>query len=146
MSTSRLMILGLLKRMQPAHGYDVKRELESWQAHEWANIAPGSIYHALRKLSEDGLLEEVTTEQVGSRPARSTYRTTPKGDLEFEELLRRQWWEYSAPVDPFLSGRHGDLVGRWLSLRARVARPAAGSRERQEAVTPDRPRYIALTS
>jgi DNA-binding PadR family transcriptional regulator len=104
MSTTRLMILGLVKWMQPVHGYDVKRELESWQADEWANIAPGSIYHALRKLSEDGLLEVLATEQVGARPARTTYRITAKGDLEFEELLRRQWWEYSAPVDPFLSG------------------------------------------
>jgi DNA-binding PadR family transcriptional regulator len=104
MSTTRLMILGLVKWMQPVHGYDVKRELESWQADEWASIAPGSIYHALRKLSSDGQLEEVATEQVGSRPARTTYRITAKGDLEFEELLRRQWWEYVPPVDPFLSG------------------------------------------
>jgi DNA-binding PadR family transcriptional regulator len=104
MSTTRLMILGLVRWMQPVHGYDVKRELESWQAEDWANIAPGSIYHALRKMSSDGLLEEVATEQVGSRPARTTYRITDKGDLEFQELLRRQWWEYAAPTDPFLSG------------------------------------------
>jgi DNA-binding PadR family transcriptional regulator len=32
MSTTRLMILGLVRWMQPVHGYDVKRELESWQA------------------------------------------------------------------------------------------------------------------
>jgi DNA-binding PadR family transcriptional regulator len=104
MSTTRLMILGLVKWMQPVHGYDVKRELESWQAEDWTNIAPGSIYHALRKLSADGLLEEVATEQVGSRPARTTYRITAQGDLEFQELLRRQWWEYAPPADPFLSG------------------------------------------
>jgi DNA-binding PadR family transcriptional regulator len=104
MSTTRLMILGLVKWMQPVHGYDVKRELESWQAEDWTNIAPGSIYHALRKMSSDGLLEEVATEQVGSRPARTTYRITSKGDLEFQELLRRQWWEYAPPTDPFLSG------------------------------------------
>lgn len=98
------MILGLVKWMQPVHGYDVKRELASWQVDEWANIAPGSIYHALRKLAEDGLLAEVATEQVGSRPARTTYRTTPTGDLEFEELLRRYWWEYTPPLDAFLAG------------------------------------------
>jgi DNA-binding PadR family transcriptional regulator len=103
MSTTRMMILGLVKWMQPVHGYDVKRELESWQAEEWAKIAPGSIYHALRKLAEEGLLEEVSTERVGSRPARTTYRMTEKGDLEFEELLRRQWWEYATPIDPFMA-------------------------------------------
>ena len=104
MSTTRLMILGLVKWMQPVHGYDVKRELESWQAEEWTNIAPGSIYHALRRLGEDGLLEAVATEHVGARPARTTYRVTPAGDAEFEELLRRQWWAYATPVDPFLAG------------------------------------------
>ena len=104
MSTTRLMILGLVHWMQPVHGYDVRRELESWQAEEWANIAPGSIYHALRKLAEEGLLEEVATEQVGARPARTTYRITRKGEHEFEELLRRYWWDYQPPFDPFLAG------------------------------------------
>jgi DNA-binding PadR family transcriptional regulator len=104
MSTTRLMILGLVRWMQPVHGYDVKRELESWQADEWTTIAPGSIYHALRKLAEDGLLEEVAIEQVGARPARTTYRCTAKGELEFEELLHRCWWTYEAPTDPFQAG------------------------------------------
>jgi DNA-binding PadR family transcriptional regulator len=90
--------------MQPVHGYDVRRELESWHADEWANIAPGSIYHALRKLAEEGLLEEVATERVGARPARTTYRITAKGEAEFTQLLWRYWWEYQPPVDPFLAG------------------------------------------
>jgi len=98
------MILGLVRWMQPVHGYDVKRELESWQADEWTTIATGSIYHALRKLAEDGLLEEVSTEQVGARPARTTYRCTAKGEQEFEELLRRYWWNYETPTDPFQAG------------------------------------------
>ncbi len=91
-----MMILGLVKLMQPVHGYDVRRELLSWNADEWANVAPGSIYHALRKLTEEGLLEEVATEQVGARPARTTYRTTAKGDSEFEDLLRDYWWQLSS--------------------------------------------------
>src|SRR5215467_1792699 len=98
-----MMILGLVKLMQPVHGYDVRRELLSWNADQWANVAPGSVYHALRKLTEEGMLTEVSTEQVGARPARTTYRTTPKGDTEFEELLRKYWWEYQQPIDPFLS-------------------------------------------
>jgi DNA-binding PadR family transcriptional regulator len=98
------MILGLVHWMQPVHGYDVRRELESWNADEWANIAPGSIYHALRRLTDEGMLEEVATERVGSRPARTTYRITMKGEAEFTQLLWRYWWEYQAPIDPFLAG------------------------------------------
>lgn len=95
------MILGLVKWLQPVHGYDVRRELMSWGVDRWADIRPGSIYHALRKLTDEGLLAEVATEQVGARPVRTTYRVTPAGDREFAELLRRYWWEYSEPVDPF---------------------------------------------
>jgi DNA-binding PadR family transcriptional regulator len=98
------MILGVVRLMQPVHGYHVRRELLSWNAEEWANVAPGSIYHALRKLTEENLLAEVATEQVGARPARTTYRTTPLGDEEFERLLRRYWWGYEPPLDPFLPG------------------------------------------
>jgi DNA-binding PadR family transcriptional regulator len=96
-----MMILGLVRWMQPVHGYDVRRELLSWEADQWASVAPGSIYHALKKLAEEGLLDEVATEQVGARPARTTYKTTPKGDQEFQELLRKYWWEYAQPLDSF---------------------------------------------
>jgi len=98
-----MMILGLVKWMQPVHGYDVRRELLSWEADKWANVAPGSIYHALRKLTDEGMLREVSTEQVGSRPARTTYEITPKGDRAFETLLRGHWWGLEQPADPFMA-------------------------------------------
>jgi len=98
-----MMILGLVQWMQPVHGYDVRRELLSWSADKWANIQPGSIYHALRKLSEEGLLREVATEQVGARPARTTYEITAKGSAEFMSLLRGSWWRLEAPADPFMA-------------------------------------------
>lgn len=96
-----MMILGLVLWLQPVHGYDVRRELVSWDVESWANIQPGSIYHALRKLSDEELLEEVATEQVGARPARTTYRITAKGRAEFEDLLRKYWWNLSPSIDPF---------------------------------------------
>jgi DNA-binding PadR family transcriptional regulator len=98
-----MMILGLVQWMQPVHGYDVRRELLSWSADKWANIQPGSIYHALRKLSEEGLLREVSTEQVAGRPARTTYEITEKGQAEFQTLLRGNWWNLGAASDPFMA-------------------------------------------
>jgi DNA-binding PadR family transcriptional regulator len=103
MSSTRMMILGLVQWMQPVHGYDVRRELLSWNADKWANVQPGSIYHALRKLSEEGLLREVATEQVGARPARTTYEITEKGSAEFQTLLRMNWWNLTTPPDPFMA-------------------------------------------
>ncbi|MBF5028321.1 PadR family transcriptional regulator [Micromonospora sp. ANENR4] len=98
-----MMILGLVRWMQPVHGYDVRRELLSWSADKWANVQPGSIYHALRKLTDEGLLRTVSVEQVGARPARTTYEVTPKGEDEFETLLRAQWWQLHEPPDPFVA-------------------------------------------
>ncbi|MBB4696770.1 PadR family transcriptional regulator [Paractinoplanes abujensis] len=103
MSATRMMILGLVQWMEPVHGYDVRRELLSWNADKWANVQPGSIYHALRKMTEEGLLHEVTTEQVGARPARTTYGITDKGKAEFQSLLRQGWWNLSPGVDPFMA-------------------------------------------
>jgi DNA-binding PadR family transcriptional regulator len=97
-----MMILGLVRWMQPVHGYDVRRELLSWSADKWANVQPGSIYHALRKLTDEGLLREVATEQVGARPARTTYEITPKGEDEFQTQLRGHWWNLAEVADPFL--------------------------------------------
>ena len=28
------------------HGYDIRRELETWNAEQWAQVAYGSIYYA----------------------------------------------------------------------------------------------------
>jgi DNA-binding PadR family transcriptional regulator len=98
-----MMILGLVRWMQPVHGYDVRRELLSWSADKWANVQPGSIYHALRKLTDEGLLRTVSVEQVGARPARTTYEVTAKGEEEFETLLRAQWWQLNVPPDPFVA-------------------------------------------
>lgn len=98
-----MMVLGLVRWMQPVHGYDVRRELMSWGIDKWTDLKPGSIYHALRKLTEEGLLREVATERVGARPARTTYEVTPRGSEEFETLLREYWWGYQRPTDPFLA-------------------------------------------
>lgn len=101
MSTTRMMILGLVQWMEPVHGYDVRRELLSWNADKWAKVQTGSIYHALKKMTEEGLLKEVSTEQVGQRPERTTYGITARGRDAFETMLREQWWELHQAVDPF---------------------------------------------
>jgi DNA-binding PadR family transcriptional regulator len=102
-STTRLLVLGVVRIFQPVHGYDVRRELVSWHAEEWANVAPGSIYNALKSLAKDGLLEVVGTKQIGARPERTTYKLTPRGEAEMMELLRETLWQVVTPVDPLVS-------------------------------------------
>jgi len=99
MTATRLLILGVL-RQQPQHGYDVRRTLEQWNAEHWACIAYGSIYFALGKMAQEGLIEVVGAGPVGRRPARTTYAITPTGHAEFERLLREYWWEHKPSINP----------------------------------------------
>jgi DNA-binding PadR family transcriptional regulator len=99
MSSTRLLILGVVRIFQPVHGYFVRRELVSWRADQWANVNPGSIYNALRTLTNEHFLEEQPGE--ASSRARALYRLTPDGVTEFETLLREAFWslnEYSPDV------------------------------------------------
>src|ERR1700733_8452222 len=102
-STTRLLVLGAVRLFQPAHGYEVRRELLSWHAHEWAQIQPGSIYNALKSLTRDGMLEVVGTDQVGSRPERTMYRLTAAGEETFRSLLREEWWTVRPLLDPLMA-------------------------------------------
>lgn len=102
-STTRLLVLGVVRIFQPVHGYEVRRELVTWRAQEWASVKPGSIYNALKTLTRDGYLEVVGTDQVGGRPERTTYRLTTAGEEEFRILLREEWWTVRAPTDPLMA-------------------------------------------
>ena len=66
MSVTRLLVLGAVQIFQPAHGYLVRRELVSWEAERWAHLNPGSIYHALKILTRQGLLAEEPAAQAAS--------------------------------------------------------------------------------
>jgi DNA-binding PadR family transcriptional regulator len=102
MSAIRLLILGVLARTsKPIHGYDVRRTLELWNAEQWANIAYGSIYFALNKMAEEGMIESTGSDQLGNRPARTSYVIADPGHQEFERLLREYWWEAKPVIDPF---------------------------------------------
>lgn len=82
---TRMMILGVISASQPVHGYDVRRELWGWRADEWATIHPGSIYHALKRLTREGLLREVSPSGSAPRPARTSYehsRGAPGAGME----------------------------------------------------------------
>lgn len=80
----RLMVLGLLSH-KPMSGYELQQVLHTTQTDKWAGILPGSIYHALKKLNREGLVELEAVEQTGNR-SRTSYRITEKGRKEIERL------------------------------------------------------------
>lgn len=150
MSAIRILILGALRFMQPTHGYNIRRELETWHAEHWASVAYGSIYFALNKMAAEGLVDAVETDRVGRRPTRTTYRITQRGEEEFQRLLREYWREPKPVIDPFQVAlsfmnelprdellaalRHRITMGRSAVEALAVAR---------EALPADTPRHIA---
>jgi DNA-binding PadR family transcriptional regulator len=99
-----MLVLGCVHMAQPVHGYDVRKELLSWSADSWGNVAPGSIYNALKTLAKDGMVEVVGTDQVGARPARTTYRLTDDGWFELTGLVRDAWWNPKAGMADVMAG------------------------------------------
>ncbi|MBV9846826.1 MAG: PadR family transcriptional regulator [Kutzneria sp.] len=90
MSSTKLLVLGVVRMHGQTHGYRVHRELLSWSADEWAHVKAGSLYHALRQMTKTGLLERVDTEEGDGGPERTVYRITPEGEREFFDLLVRE--------------------------------------------------------
>jgi DNA-binding PadR family transcriptional regulator len=126
MSTTRMLVLGVVRLFQPVHGYDVRRELVSWHVDEWASLATGSIYNALKSLTKEGLIAVVGTNQVGGRPERTTYELTPRGHQELDELIRDCWWTVRVPIDPLVAAVSMlAFIDRKEAISALEARAAA---------------------
>lgn len=87
MTATRLLILGAVRERGQAHGYQIRRDLESWYANLWGSVRQGSIYHGLRKLSQERRLTEVPTTQASGGPARTEYTVTATGEQTFVHLL-----------------------------------------------------------
>jgi DNA-binding PadR family transcriptional regulator len=102
MSATRLLVLGVIRIQQPVHGYDVRRELLTWRIEEMTNVKPGSIYSAIRTLERDGCVAVHSRESEDSRPERTSYVLTAKGESEFQLLLRQSWWRFDMPAEPLI--------------------------------------------
>jgi DNA-binding PadR family transcriptional regulator len=126
MSATRLLVLGVIRIMAPVHGYEVRRELISWRLEERANVAPGSIYGAIRTLEKDGCIAVHAHEGGVRRPERTTYVLTAAGEKEFSVLLRESWWTVTTAAEPLVAALslmpflpRGELIA---AVRSRIAR------------------------
>ena len=79
------MVLGLL-RLQPMSGYEIQQLLQVSQSDQWAGILPGSIYHALKKLDQEGFIQIQSIETTGNR-SKAIYEITEQGVEEYKQLL-----------------------------------------------------------
>jgi PadR family transcriptional regulator AphA len=83
----RTICLGLLTRAD-ATGYEIKKQFEEDGFGHFAEASFGSIYPALSRLTEEGLVS-VREETQEKRPDRKVYSITDKGHTRFLEALNR---------------------------------------------------------
>ncbi|WP_020399334.1 PadR family transcriptional regulator [Kordiimonas gwangyangensis] len=83
---AEILILGLLHRGD-MHPYEIKRRLKLAHAETYIDFDVGTLYYAVRRLANDGLIEERGRESVGKRAERTIYGLTADGRARFEDLM-----------------------------------------------------------
>ncbi len=86
MSSVRLYILGALAELGPMHGHQIRREAQTNRTELWTDIKVGSLYAALGRMADEGIIEAVRTERAGNMPARTVYAITETGRQELAVL------------------------------------------------------------
>ncbi|HLS76981.1 MAG TPA: PadR family transcriptional regulator [Nocardia sp.] len=133
MNETRLFVLAALARRGPMHGHQLRRDARLDRADLWSRVKPGSLYGALHRMSDEGLVRPLRTEQDGALPARTVYEITDEGRRELAALRDEALTEVdirpdpvdlalavSADLDPALL--RGYLEDRLAALRVRLSR------------------------
>jgi DNA-binding PadR family transcriptional regulator len=134
LSPLTLAALALLAE-RPMHPYEMYQLSMQRRDHRLVKIRPGTLYHAVRRLAESGLVQALGTEREGNRPERTTYEITDAGrdqlTTDVAQMLAEVADEY--PVFPFALGEAHNLpedeVVRLLSTRHSALRETIGEIE-----------------
>ena len=82
---TRLLVLGLLDD-GPLSGYHIQQKICRADAQRWGGVLVGSIYHALKKLEQEGYIALAEVSQTGHRQ-RAVYQITDQGRAYLPKLL-----------------------------------------------------------
>lgn len=99
-SSVRLFILGALAATGPMHGHQIRREAQTNRTELWTDIKVGSLYGALNRMADEGIIEAVRTERAGNLPARTVYAITDTGRQELHVLRDETLREVRLRPDP----------------------------------------------
>jgi DNA-binding PadR family transcriptional regulator len=83
----QLAVLRLLADEQ-LHPYEMQQRIREKAIDHVVKVAHGSLYHAVDRLAEQGLIEPVETSREGRRPERTVYAITETGRDEARSRLR----------------------------------------------------------
>jgi DNA-binding PadR family transcriptional regulator len=149
-----MLLLGAVAIFEPVNGYQIRRELTSWQVDRWAHMNPGSIYGGLTTLARRGHLERHDLVDGGREV--SVYELTDSGRTELERLTVAaletvEMYDRSAFMAAFsllpsvlpADQARTSLVARGVTLE-RVLAEFAELKLRSEAVPPHVARGVLL--
>ena len=125
-----LTLLGLLER-EPSHGYDLKRDYDTYFG-RGKPLPYGQVYATLSRLARDGKAVARQAEP-GDGPDRKRYPITPAGTAEVE-----QWLSEPAPPEPHLQ----TVLFAKVVLALMLGRPAARYLDLQRAAHMQRMREL----
>lgn len=111
-----IVVLAVLLRGGPMHGYEVWQRLTESDVHDWTSVSRAQVYYSLRKLAKTPYLEHTNGEEPSKGPERTTVRVTPLAAVAIGEELRKSYWIQRDPPSPFVT---------WSAL--------AGNAEQEEA-------------
>ena len=144
MNPTRLFVLGALARHGPMYGHQIRRDARIDRTELWSEVKPGSLYAALHRLQDEGLIEPVRTEQRGNLPARTVYAITAEGRRELRALRGEALREVALrpdPVDLALAASadldEDTLRGFFADRREALATRAAFFARERERAWPD---------
>lgn len=93
-------MLGALARHGAMYGHQIRRDARMGRADLWSDVRPGSLYSALHRMADEGLIEPVRIEQSGKMPARTVYAITAEGQRELRALRAEALEEIAIRPDP----------------------------------------------
>ncbi|MCD4850699.1 PadR family transcriptional regulator [Arthrobacter sp. AK01] len=83
---------------EPMHPYEMYQVLMARHEDRLVKVRPGTLYHAVGRLEENGFVEATGTEREGNRPERTTYRITSAGHQALDARLQAM---LSTPVNEY---------------------------------------------
>ncbi|THG34194.1 PadR family transcriptional regulator [Glaciibacter flavus] len=97
-----LAALALLAE-RPMHPYEMYQTLVHRREDRNVKVRPGSLYHAVDRLSRTGLVDAVGVDRGGNRPERTSYAITDAGRAA---LHARVAFMLATPAEEFPEFRH----------------------------------------
>ncbi|MCQ8185334.1 PadR family transcriptional regulator [Parvularcula maris] len=98
-----LVVLSVLVRAGPMHGYDLWQRLSAADVRDWVRVSRPQTYYSLRKLTEGGYLQRVEASKPSGGPERTTVRAAASGKRALWEALALDQWVERPPPHAFVT-------------------------------------------